>query len=80
MALESARLYQDTQHRAAQERLTSEVSARMRESLDLDAVLRTTTEEMHRVFNLAEAELHIGFTPGEEQPSFRPAQPGATSA
>ncbi len=80
VALESARLYQDTQHRAAQERLTSEVSARMRESLDLDSVLRTTTEEMHRVFNLAEAELHIGFTPGEEQPSFRPAQPSATSA
>ena len=80
VALDSARLYQDSQRRAARERLVGEVTARMRESLNLDAVLRTTTEEMHRVFNLAEAEIHIGFTPGEEQTNSRPAQPDAASA
>jgi GAF domain-containing protein len=45
-ALESARLYQDTQRRAAREQLIGEVTARMRETLDIDAVLRTAVREI----------------------------------
>ncbi|RLC81564.1 MAG: hypothetical protein DRI81_02120 [Chloroflexi bacterium] len=52
VALESARLYQDTQRRAARERLTSEVTARMRETLDMDTVLRTATDEIYRALGL----------------------------
>lgn len=44
VALESARLYQDTQRRAARERLVGEVAARMRESLDMATVLKTGAE------------------------------------
>ncbi len=79
-ALESARLYEEPQRLAARERALSQFSARIRESLDMDAVLRTTTEEMHRVFNLAEAEIRIGFTPIKEQTNSRPAQPDEASA
>jgi predicted metal-dependent hydrolase len=46
VALESARLYQDTQRRAAQERVIGDVTARMRETLDIDAVLRTAVREI----------------------------------
>ncbi len=46
VAVESARLYQDTQRRAVREQLVSEVSARLRASLDLDTVLQTTVREL----------------------------------
>ncbi len=59
-ALESARLYQDTQKRAAREQLISETTARLRESLDLDVVLRTAAREMRQILDLAEAEVRIG--------------------
>jgi hypothetical protein len=52
VALESARLYQDTQRRAAQERLVGEVTARMRESLDIETVLKTTASEVRQALDL----------------------------
>ncbi|HSJ56706.1 MAG TPA: GAF domain-containing protein, partial [Anaerolineae bacterium] len=58
-ALESARLYQDSQLRAGQERVAAEVTGRMRESLDVETVLQTAAREMQQVFNLAEVELRI---------------------
>jgi len=59
-ALESARLYQDTQHRAAREQLTGEITSRMRETLDIDTVLQTAVREIREVFGLAEADVQIG--------------------
>ena len=59
LALDSARLYQDTQRRAAQERLVGEVTARMRESLDIETVMQTTVREIRQALDLAEAELRI---------------------
>ncbi|MEA3338984.1 MAG: GAF domain-containing protein [Chloroflexota bacterium] len=59
-ALESARFYQDAQHRAARERLTGQVTARMRETLDVDTVLQTAVREMRERLNLAEAEVRMG--------------------
>ena len=52
VALESARLYQDTQRRAARERVVGEVTARMRESLDMEKVLRTAVREMRAALGL----------------------------
>jgi len=52
VALESARLYQDTQRRAAQERLIGEVTSRIRESLDVETVLKTTASEMRQALDL----------------------------
>ncbi len=46
LALESARLYQDTQRRAAREQLVGEVTGRIRETLDLNTVLQTAVREM----------------------------------
>jgi len=59
-ALESARLYEDAQRRAAYEQLTGEITARMRSSLDVDTVLQTAVREMRRVLGLAEAEVWMG--------------------
>ena len=59
LALENARLYQDTQRRAARERLTSEVTARMRESLDVETVLKTTVDEMYQALGLDEVVVRL---------------------
>ncbi len=48
LALESARLYEDTQRRAARERMVSEITGRMRASLDPDTILKTTVRELGR--------------------------------
>ncbi|HQE91221.1 MAG TPA: substrate-binding domain-containing protein [Anaerolineae bacterium] len=52
VALESARLYQDTQRRAAREQISAQVTARMRESLDMETVLRTAVAEMRQALGL----------------------------
>jgi GAF domain-containing protein len=54
LALDNARLYQDTQRRAARERLIGEITARVRASLDLETVLRTAADEMYRSLGLEE--------------------------
>jgi GAF domain-containing protein len=60
VALDSARLYQDTQRRAAQDRLLGEVAARMRETLDMDTVLQSSIREMGEALGLAEVEVRLG--------------------
>ncbi len=52
VALESGRLYRDTQLRAARERLVGEVSGRIRETLDLETMLRTAAEQMRQALDL----------------------------
>ncbi|RMF47013.1 MAG: GAF domain-containing protein [Anaerolineae bacterium] len=59
-ALESARLYEDAQRRAAREQLLSASTARMRETLDLQNVLQTAVRELRQALGLAEAEIRLG--------------------
>ncbi len=59
-ALDSARLYDEIQERANREHLVSQASSRMRESLDVQTVLRAAAEELHRVLGgVAETEIWI---------------------
>jgi GAF domain-containing protein len=58
-ALESARLYQDTQRRAIQERLVGDVTARMRETLNMDAVLRTAAREIGETLGLQDVTIRL---------------------
>jgi GAF domain-containing protein len=59
VALEGARLYRDTQRRAAQEQLVGQVTARMRESLEVERVLRTASEEIYQALGLEELEISL---------------------
>lgn len=59
VALEGARLYEDTQYRAAQERLIAQVAARMRETLDVRAVLETAADELYQALNLDKVVIHL---------------------
>jgi GAF domain-containing protein len=59
VALEGARLYQDSQRRATQEQLIGEVTARMRETLDMDTVLQTAVREIGEALGIAEVEVRL---------------------
>ncbi len=59
MALESARLYEETQRRAAREQLAGEVATRLRESLDVEAVLKTAADEIRQALNLPEVTVRL---------------------
>ena len=60
VALEGARLLEDAQRRAAHEQTLSRVSARMRETLDPDTVLRTAVDEIAGALGLAALDLRLG--------------------
>jgi GAF domain-containing protein/HAMP domain-containing protein len=59
LALENARLVQDTQLRAEREQTLSQVTARIRETLDLDVILQTAVREIKQSFNLDKAEVRL---------------------
>jgi GAF domain-containing protein/HAMP domain-containing protein len=59
VTLENARLFQETRAMAERERLVANVTARMRESLDLETVLRTAVREMGQALSLAEVSITL---------------------
>ncbi|MBN1933011.1 MAG: GAF domain-containing protein [Anaerolineae bacterium] len=73
LALESARLYQDTQRRAARERMIGEVTGRIRETLDVEAVLKTAADEIRQALQLERLVVHLG-EPGNDV--IQPAEKG----
>ena len=52
VSLENARLLAESQLRAAREQMVGEVTSRMRESLDVEIVLRTAIDEIYQALNL----------------------------
>jgi GAF domain-containing protein len=58
-ALETARLLQESQQRAARERLTVEITARLRETLDVETVLKTAVDEIYKALGLDELSIHL---------------------
>jgi PAS domain S-box-containing protein len=58
-AIENARLLEETQRSADRERLVGEITARMRETLDMDTVLKTAIREMGDTLGLAKIEVRL---------------------
>ena len=63
VALDRARLFEDTRRNAAREQVVGELSARMRESMDIDAVLQTTVREILGTLDFASVEVRLGNSP-----------------
>lgn len=57
--IESLRLFDDVQRRAVQEQLVGEVTTRIRESLDMETVLKTAVREMRRALGLDKITIHL---------------------
>ncbi len=69
IALDSSRLYAETQHRAEQERLVGEITSRMRETLDVEAVLQTAAEEIYHSLNLENLVIQLLPSDGQSEDS-----------
>jgi GAF domain-containing protein len=59
LALESAQFYEETQRRAVREQVAREVTARMRETLDVETVLRTTAQQVRQALDLPEVTIRL---------------------
>lgn len=66
LALESARLFQDSQRRAATERVIGEVTSRMRESLDLEKVMKTAAGEIRQSLGLDKVVIRLATEENEQ--------------
>ena len=60
LAIENSRLVDETQKNATRNQVIANISSRVRETLDVESVVRTATTELRRVFDLKEAEISIG--------------------
>lgn len=74
-ALESARLFADTQRRAERERLVSDITSRIRASTDMRAILEATAEELGRVLGTSRALVRVtaGEPPAAQQDKSPPS-------
>ena len=59
LALENTRLVAEAQQRAEREKLISKVSNKMRETLDIETILKTAVMEMRQSLELSEAEVRL---------------------
>ncbi|MBN1584530.1 MAG: GAF domain-containing protein [Anaerolineae bacterium] len=59
VALEGAQLYRDAQRREARERLIGQVGGRVRETLDLETMLRTAAEQMRQALDLEDLVVRL---------------------
>lgn len=60
LILENARLIETAQRQVQREQLTSEITNTIRQSLDMDLVVRTAVEEIGEKLGLSEVELRLG--------------------
>lgn len=60
LALENSRLVDEAQKSASRDQMIANVSTRVRETLDVESVIRTAATELRKVFDLKEAEISIG--------------------
>jgi len=65
LALENARLFEDTQARAQREQLINTITARIRASTDMETILHTTAEELAKTLNLSRARIRLGTGNGD---------------
>lgn len=59
LALENTRLVAEAQQRAERERMIAQVTTRMRETLDIETILKTAVKEMRQSLALSGAEVRL---------------------
>jgi GAF domain-containing protein len=68
-ALEGARLYQDTQRRAARERLTREISDKMRRATSVEDIVRVAVDELFDIIKTSRTFVRLETAPSEQDTS-----------
>lgn len=67
LALENARLLEETRRRAEREQTLSDMTARFSRSINVDGLLRTAVRELGRLLRIEDVSVHVG--PPEDAPS-----------
>jgi len=60
LALENARLLEETQRRAEEEQVLSEMTTRFTRSLNVDGLLRSAVRELGQLLQADEVSIHVG--------------------
>ena len=68
LALENSRLVDEAQKSAMRDQMIANISTRVRETLDIESVVRTATTELRKVFDLKEAEISVGAPQADGRP------------
>jgi GAF domain-containing protein len=66
LAIENARLLEDTQQRAEREQTLSEMTARFTRSLDIDTLLQTAVHDLGQLLQVDEISVYLGTPPADE--------------
>jgi len=59
LALENARLFEQTQQRARREQLIAEIGSKMRAAPDIESILRTTVHEIRRALGVSHGVIRL---------------------
>ncbi|MDH5506273.1 MAG: GAF domain-containing protein [Anaerolineae bacterium] len=59
LTLDSARLYQETQRRAAQEQLTGQITTEIRQTLDIETIIKTAAQRVREAMDLPEVTIRL---------------------
>ncbi len=78
IALDSARLYQDSQRRATRERMIASVGARVRETLELETMLQVAVQEIRQALNLDDMVVRLATPDMLDEPSSTDKAPDFT--
>jgi GAF domain-containing protein len=65
LAIENARLLEDTQQRAEREQTLSEMTARFTRSLDIDTLLQTAVHDLGQLLHVDEISVYLGTPPAD---------------
>jgi GAF domain-containing protein len=76
-ALESARLYRESQQRAARESLVSDISARISASPTRDSIIRETVQELGQAIENTSVTFQLLSPPNGREPVSSPRRGGA---
>ena len=66
LALENARLYQDTQRIAEREHIISDITAKVRASTNVNAILQTAVRELAEALRVSKATVQLNDNPGDD--------------
>lgn len=75
LAMENSRLLAETQERAFQEQLLSELTSQLSRSIDSDALLQTTARQLHGMPNVAEVAIFLTTESAPEEEKKNPEEP-----
>jgi len=66
VAFESKRLLKETQHRAERERLTREITDKMRRATNVESIVQTAVDELFSALGTSRAFVRLGTTPSAQ--------------